>query len=118
MGLIQLSKNPFKKLEKDLHLGNIVMGDVMPKFKSILKNIDITLDYLKFSFERDIEKKGLENAVGFTFKDFYALYSNSIKGLPKQETGYKKLIQNITDKYYKDLSPKQKSILKNVTVNA
>ncbi len=118
MGLIQLSKNPFKKLEKDLHLGNIVMGDVMPKFKSTLKNIDITLDYLKFSFERDIGSKGLENAVGFTFKDFFALYSNSIKGLPQQETGYKKLIQDITDRYYKDLSDKQKAILKRVTVNA
>ena len=118
VGLVQLSKNPFKQIEKDLHLGNIVMGEIMPKFKSTLQNIDITLDYLKFVYERDIQKKGLENSVGFTFKDFYAVYSKSVKGLPDKDNSYKRLIQDITDKYYKDLTNKQKAILKKVTVSA
>ena len=117
VGLIQLSKNPFKQIEKDLHMGNIVMGDVMPKFKSKLQGIDITLETLKYNFEIDITKKGLENTVGFTFKDFIALYGNAIKKLPI-EGSYRSLIEDITNKPFKDLSPKQKEIMKKVTVTA
>lgn len=117
VGILQLSRNPFKKSSKDLHLGNIVMNDVMPKFKSKLQSIEITLDYLKYTFEMDIMKKKLENAVGFTFKDLIALYDKQLKGIP-DVGNYRELIVNITDKPYKFLSQKQKAIMKKVTINA
>jgi len=118
VGLIQLSKNPFKKAEKDLHLGNIIMGEVMPKFKGKLKSIPVTLDTLKRSFEMDIAKKGLENVVGFTFKDFIALYGNAANKLPKEGTNYRKIIEDIANKSYKSLSPKQKELMKRISVSA
>jgi len=117
MGLIQLSQNPFKKLDKDLHLGNIVMKDIMPMFKSKLESISITLDTLKYQFEMDIIKKKLENAVGFTFKDMLALYGKQLKGLP-DSGGYRELISDITNKSYKFLSAKQKSIMKSISISA
>jgi hypothetical protein len=118
VGIIQLSQNPFKKIDKDLHLGEIVMKDVMEKkFKSILSNIDITLDTIKYQFESDIIRKKIKNAVGFTFSDFIALYDKQIKNLSK--TGkYKDMIKNITTKSYQFLSDKQKDVIKKVTVSA
>jgi len=66
VGILQVSQNPFKKLEKKIHLGDLVMKKVMPKFKSKLQAIDITLDSLKYNYEIDIIKKGIQGAVGFT----------------------------------------------------
>jgi hypothetical protein len=57
--LVQLSKNPFKELDKDLHLGNIVMNEVMPKFRSTLENIEITLKTLKQKYEQDIKDENI-----------------------------------------------------------
>jgi hypothetical protein len=115
--LIQLSKNPFKKLEKDLHLGDIVMNDVMPKFQSTLENIDITLETLKRQYEMEIEKKGIDDAVGFTFADFIALYEDKIKNLAP-EGKFRNMVADISSKPYKDLTQKQKNILRKVTVSA
>ncbi|MBU0777847.1 hypothetical protein KKF82_06280, partial [Patescibacteria group bacterium] len=72
MGLIQVSFNPFKKAEKDIHLGNMVMKNVMPKFKSKMQSVKVTLDYIKWSFESD--KSFDEESMGFTFKDLIALF--------------------------------------------
>ena len=118
VGLLQLSKNPFKNIEKDLHLGNIMMGDVMPKFQSTLQNIDITLETLKYNYERDIEKKKIQNAVGFKFEDFMALYSDVLKDFPKEGTSFRDMVMDITNKPYKKLSQKQKAIMKKVSVPA
>ena len=117
VGLVQLSQNPFKKLDKKLHLGNLVMKDVMPKFKSKLKSIDITLDYIKYTYEKNIIKGNLQNAVGFNFSDIMALYSKKIKGIPLKG-GYRDLIIDISNKPYNKLSLKQKNIMKKVTIDA
>ena len=117
MGILQLSQNPFKKLEKKLHLGNIVMKDVMPKFKGKLSKIDITLDTLKYKFEFDIMKNKIQNAVGFNFDDLIALYGKQLKGLPDSGS-YRNLITDISSKPYKFLSKKQKDIMKKVTISA
>lgn len=118
MGLVQLSKNPFKKSEKDLHLGNILLKEIMPsKFKSKLEKIDITLDTIKHDFEMDIMKKGIKDAVGFTLKDLIVLFDKKIKGLPDSGS-YKNLISDIASKPYDKLSYKQKEIMKRVTINA
>ena len=118
VGILQLSQNPFKKLDKKLHLGNIVMKDVMEKkFKSKLSNIDITLDTIKYQFESDILRKKIKGAVGFTFDDLIALYGKVLKKMPDKGS-YRDLIADITNKPYKSLSKKQKDIMKRVTVSA
>lgn len=118
MGILQVSQNPFKKLDKKIHLGDLVMKKVMPKFKSKLQSIDITLDTLKYNYELDIIKKGIQGAVGFTFPDLIALYGAQLKGLPKDGTNYQKMMIDITNKPYKSLSYKQKEIMRRVTINA
>ena len=113
MGLIQLSKNPFKKGSNPYHLGDLVMKKAMPKFKSKMDKKIITLDTVKFMFERDIKDS---NAMGFTFKDLIALFEKQIKGLaPKGK--FREIIQDITNKPHKMLSYKQKDILKKVTIS-
>lgn len=114
MGLIQLSANPFKKKEKDIHLGNLVLKKVMPKFKSKLESKIITLDDIKRMFERDIKSN---DAMGFTFKDLIALFDKKIKGLNKSDR-WDNMVKDITDKPYKWLSKKQKEILKSVTMSS
>jgi len=118
VGLLQLSQNPFKKLEKDLHLGNIVMNDVMPKFKNTLENINITLATLKRIFESDIKKKKIHNAVGFTFDDFLALYKEKVKKMPKEGSKFRDIIADISSQEWKTLSRKQKNLLEKISVPA
>lgn len=113
MGLIQLSKNPFKKGKNPYHLGNLVMKKAMPKFKSKMDKKIITLDTVKFMFERDIKDS---NAMGFTFKDLIALFEKQLKGLAPKGT-FREMIQDITNKPHKMLSYKQKDILKKVTIS-
>ncbi len=118
MGMVQLSGNPFAQKKNPHHLGKIVMGKVMPKFKSKLQGEDITLDRLKYEFERDISKKKIQGAVGFNWSDFEALYSDKVKGLQSKNDWWPNMIHDITDKPYKFLSKKQKDILKKITVSA
>ena len=113
MGLIQLSKNPFRKGKNPYHLGDLVMKKAMPKFKSKMDKKIITLDTIKFMFERDIKDS---NAMGFTFKDLIALFEKQIKGLADKGT-FREMIQDITNKPHKMLSFKQKNILKKVTIS-
>jgi len=112
MGLIQISKNPFIKGSNPHHLGDIAMKKILPKFKSKL-NKEITLEYIKKTFERDIKDN---NAMGFQFNDFIGLFEGQIKGLAGSD-GWQDLIQNITNKPYSKLSFKQKDILKKVSIN-
>lgn len=111
MGLIQLSKNPFKKGSNPVHLGNLVMKKIMPKFKSKLDK-PVGLDYIKFTFERDAKKGDM----GFTFQDLLALFEKDLKGL-KGSDRWEGMIKDITDKPYKFLSKKQKQILAKVTIS-
>ena len=115
MGLIQLSKNPFKSGKNPIHLGDLVMKKVMPKFKSKLSK-EISVWDLKRVFEMDINKKGIKDAMGFTFKDLVALFEKDLKGLsPKGR--FRDLVQNIINKPSKFLSPKQKDMLRKVKIN-
>jgi hypothetical protein len=115
MGLLQLSKNPFKGAINPYHLGDIA-NKVLKKFKSKLKNIEVTLNYLKQTFERDIQKKKIKNAMGFTFDDLIALYEKDLKGLVGSRR-WKDMIKDITNKPYSRLSPKQKDVMKKVSIN-
>lgn len=114
MGLLQLSKNPFKG-KNPYHLGKIA-DKVMRKYKGYLQNIDVSLDRVKYIFERDIEKKGSAKSIGFTWNDLISLYGDNIKGLGRKE--WNDLVRDITDKKYSRLSDKQRDILKNITISA
>lgn len=115
MGLIQLSQNPFKAGKSKYHLGNLVMKEVMPKFKSELSKKMVTLDTIKWMFERDIKKEDA-NAMGFTFKDLLALFEKDLKGLAPKGS-FRDMIMDITNKPHKMLSWKQKDILKKVSIS-
>jgi hypothetical protein len=112
MGLIQVSKNPFKRGSNPHHLGDLMLKKVMPKFKSKF-NKEITLEYIKMVFERDIKEMGM---LGFQFNDFIGLFEGKIKGLTGSDN-WQNMVQDITNKPYKKLSKKQKDILKKVTIN-
>ena len=112
MGLIQISKNPFKRGTNPNHLGDIALKQVMPKFKSKF-NKEISLEYIKKTFERDIKDM---NQMGFQFNDFIGLFEGKIKGLAGSDR-WQQMIQDITNKPYKKLSIKQKDILKKVSIN-
>lgn len=56
-GLIQVSKNPFKEDNLSIHLGELVLGKVMKKYESKLRNEMISLKTLKRMYESDIEKR-------------------------------------------------------------
>lgn len=115
MGLIQLSKNPFKSGKNPYDLGKLVMNDVMPKFKNKLSK-EITVWDLKRVFETDINKKHIKNAMGFTFKDLLALFEKDLKGLsPKGK--WRDIVADITNKPSRFLSEKQKDILKKIKIN-
>ena len=115
LGLLQVTKNPFKKNSPevaDLHLGQLAQG-VLEKSKSKLQQIEVSLEYIKRTFE----KKADADSLGFTFNDFLALFEKYAKGIEGKDS-WKALIADITNKHYDDLSFKQKGILKKVSVTA
>ena len=114
MGLLQLSKNPFKGTNP-YHLGDI-MQKALNKYKGYLQNIDVSLERMKYIWERDIEKLGSAASMGFTFNDLIALYGKKVKGIERSR--WKEMVRDITNKKYKQLSFKQKDILKKVTISA
>jgi hypothetical protein len=117
MGLIQLAANPFVRKTNKYHLGDVVLKKVMPKYKGKLSGKMISLDYIKYSFERDI-KGNVAEAMGFTFEDLVALFGKSIKGLESKNKWWPTMVKDITNKPYKYLSKKQKAILLKVEVSA
>lgn len=113
LGLLQVSMNPFKKDKPDVHLGELAQKILSSKYKSKLENIEVSLDYIKNVFE----KKATEESIGFGFNDFIALFGEKAKGIEGKES-WKNLITDISNKPYRDLSFKQKSILKKITLSA
>ena len=129
--LNQLSKNPFLGKRNPTHLGDLVMKKIMPKFKSKLSSWKVSLDTLKYNFEAASMRKGGENDImGFTFDDLMYLFEPQLKKITQKESWYKKegkwekkdnsfykkMVQDITNRPYKWLSFKQKGILKKVTI--
>ncbi len=131
--LNQLSKNPFLPKKNPIHLGDIVMKKIMPKYKGKLSSIKVSLDKIKYNFEAaSMRKDGIEGIMGFTFDDAMYLFKDQLKKLTKDEGWFKKdgkwtkkdnswynnMVKDIMNKPYKKLSFKQKSILKKITIPA
>lgn len=116
LGLVQASCNPFKKERelKGVNLGEIAQ-EVLGKWESQLKEREIPLSTIKWISESSKEF-GAES-VGFTFKDFVALYGKNFKTL---ENGKEVLttIGEMMQKPFTELSEEEMEILDEVTVNA
>lgn len=114
MGLVQASCNPFKESRalKGVNLGEI-KDEVLSKWEDKLKSKNIPLSTIKWVSETGMNRE----SVGFTFKDFVALYGQKFT----QMTNGKKLLEILGDimtKPFKSLSPKQQDLMDKITVNA
>ena len=114
MGLVQASCNPFKESRalKGVNLGEI-KDEVLSKWESQLKSREIPLTTIKWVSETGMSSE----SVGFTFKDFVALYGDKFKQL---ENGRRilEILGYIMTKPFKSLSPKQQDLMDKITINA
>jgi hypothetical protein len=116
MGLVQASCNPFKKDRelKGVNLGDIAQ-EVLAKWESQLKEREIPVSTIKWISE-DTKGFGAES-VGFTFKDFAALYGKNYK---TKDNGREELIHigEMMETPFSELPEEHREMLDNVTVNA
>jgi len=115
MGLVQASKNPFKKGKNPYHLGDIAKK-ILTKYKSKLSKIVLPFGQLKRSMERDIWKKGSPDSFGFTYEDLEALFGDAVKS-SKWAKQNKAIVSSIAGKHFDKLSDKQLDILDNFEIN-
>jgi hypothetical protein len=116
LGLVQASRNPYKKEKvlRGINLGEIAQ-EVLSKWEGGLKEKEIPLSTIKWISERS---KGFgPESVGFTFKDFVALYGNKYKIM---DNGRETLtrIGKMMEKPFTELSEEEKEMLDKVTINA
>ena len=116
LGLVQASCNPFKKDRelKGVNLGDIAQ-EVLSKWESQLKEREISLSTIKWISE-DTKGFGPES-VGFTFKDFVALYGKNYKTM---DNGRETLthIGEMMETPFSELSEEHREMLDNITINA
>ena len=114
IGMVQASCNPYKKERalKGVDLGEI-KNEVLEKFRTELEKQKITFATLKRISEMDTDEK----SVGFTFKDFLAIYENSpslqINGTEK----LKKYIDYKSKNLYKLIPSDERNVFNKVSVN-
>jgi hypothetical protein len=107
LGLLQASCNPFKKERelKGVNLGDIAQ-EVLGKHENQLKSRMVPLSTIKYISEGSIGPE----SVGFTFKDFEALYGEKFNGMENGDE-YLKIIEKLMDKPTKDLTDKEFEVL-------
>ena len=115
LGLVQASCNPFKKERalKGVNLGEI-KDEVLGKWESQLKDRDIPLSTIKWISESG--KGFTPESVGFTYKDFRALYGDKFKS--KEGKDFMRDIDTAMSKSFTDLTDEEMSLLDSVTVTA
>ena len=114
MGLVQASCNPFKKDRelKGVNLGEIAQ-EVLGKWEDQLKQRTIPLSTIKWVSETAVGPE----SIGFTFKDFDALYGEKFMFMD----GGEKILNHIKDMMetpFKDLSEEHKKMLDKIGINA
>lgn len=113
MGLLQASCNPFKKERqlKGVNLGEIAQ-EVLPEYEPALKKRIIPLSTMKWLSEVSVGP----DSVGFTFKDFDALFGGKFQMIEGGEEIIEKL-KPIMDRPFSELSEGEKSMLDKVGIN-
>ena len=113
MGLLQVSCNPFKKDRKlkGVNLGEMAQ-DVLKPFESQLKSRTIPLSTIKWLSEISTKP----GDVGFTFKDFNALFGGKIAFI---DGGNEILdrIKPMMDKPFSELKEEEKQLLDKIGIN-
>jgi len=116
LGLVQASCNPFKKERelKGVNLGEIAQ-EVLGKWEDQLKQRTIPLSTIKWISESS--KDFGPESVGFTFKDFKALYGDKFTTM---ENGEEVLdhIQEMMEIPFTELPEEHKEMLDKIGVNA
>lgn len=114
LGLVQASCNPFKKDRslKGINLGEIGK-EVLSKWENKLKDTKVSLSTIKWISESS--KDFSTESVGFTFKDFAAIYGKNFTTI---DDGKDKLLQIgvLMDKPFSELTEEEKKILDRVFV--
>ena len=114
LGLVQASCNPYKKDRalKGVNLGEI-KDEVLAKWETQLKDRQIPLSTIKWVSESSVG----EGSVGFTFKDFVALYGDKFKSMGDGKE-LLTIIGDVMSKPYKSLSDKQRAIMEKISITA
>lgn len=114
MGLVQASCNPFKKDRelKGVNLGEIAQ-EVLSKWESQLKEKKVPLSTIKWVSETSVGPE----SIGFTFKDFQAIYGDKFMENERGEEALMK-IQDLMEKPFKSLSDNEKELLDRIEVSA
>jgi hypothetical protein len=114
MGLVQASCNPFKKDRelKGVNLGEIGQ-EVLGKWADQLKQKTVPLSTIKWVSETSVNPE----SIGFTFKDFKALYGEKIMYMEGGEKVLDK-IEKMMEKPFKNLSEDEMMTLDKIGVNA
>lgn len=114
LGLLQASCNPFKKERelKGVNLGDIAQ-EVLSKHEDKMKSTVIPLSTVKWISEG---KAGPE-AVGFTFKDFKAIYGDKFSG-SEQGREFMDTLERLMNKPTSSLSEEEFAFLDKFGVNA
>jgi hypothetical protein len=114
LGLVQASCNPFKKERelKGVNLGEIAQ-EVLSKWEEQLKTRTIPLSTIKWVSETSATPE----SVGFTFKDFKALYGDKFETM---DGGEKVLnhIQDMMETPFKDIPEENRKMLDKIGINA
>jgi len=114
LGLLQASCNPFKKERelKGVNLGEIAQ-EVLSKWEKQLKDRKVSLSTIKHISETSVK----EGSVGFTFKDFAAIYGEKFLDMEK---GAKYLtdIKHLMEKQTSELTEDEWQILDQIEVPA
>jgi hypothetical protein len=115
MGLVQASCNPFKKERslKGVNLGEIAQ-EVLSKWESQLKQKFVTLSTLKWVSESG--KEFGPESVGFTFKDFNALYGNTYRNVDRGDE-LLDMIETAMSKPFTSLTEEEMKLMDDVKVN-
>ena len=114
LGLVQASCNPFKKDRelKGVNLGEIAQ-EVLAKWEGQLKDRTIPLSTIKYVSESSVGPE----SVGFTFKDFDALYGGKLMMMDGGEKILDK-IKDMMEKPYDQLSEEEMQMLDKIGINA
>ena len=113
MGLVQASCNPFKKDRelKGVNLGEIAQ-EVLGKWEGQLKEKSVPLSTIKWVSETSAGPE----SVGFTFKDFDALYGGKFMFMDGGEKALAK-VKELMEKPFKDLTEAEMLLLDKIGIN-